>query len=55
MRATVFLLFFFQNLSSKSLIASVDGTIMPALDIFAHAIRYLKDHMLDAIKLEIGR
>ena len=37
------------------MITSVDGTIKPALDIFAHAIRYLKDQLLNAVKLETGR
>ena len=45
----------FQNVNSKSSLKAVDGTTRPAIDIFAHAIRFLKSHLIDAIKLETGR
>ena len=36
--------------SSKALIASEDGTIRPAFEIFAHALRYIKEYLLDVIE-----
>ena len=35
-------------------IEDVNGKKLPALDIFAHAMRYLKDHMLKAIKKTVS-
>ena len=47
--------FFTQCVSSSAVLKSLDGTTKPAIDIFAYAIRYLKDHLLNALKLETGR
>lgn len=35
-----------QKLSKNSLIKDVKGKEVPALDVFAHVIRYLKNHLL---------
>ncbi|XP_066279619.1 heat shock 70 kDa protein 12A-like [Branchiostoma lanceolatum] len=37
-----------KSLSKDTTIEDVNGKKLPALDIFAHAMRYLKDHMLKA-------
>ncbi|KAI8510867.1 hypothetical protein Bbelb_117830 [Branchiostoma belcheri] len=42
------------TLSQDTTVEDVNGKKLPALDIFAHAIRYLKDHMLEAIKLKVS-
>ncbi|CAH1263874.1 HSPA12A [Branchiostoma lanceolatum] len=44
-----------KSLSKDTTIEDVNGKKLPALDIFAHAMRYLKDHMLNAIKLTVSR
>ncbi|KAI8510869.1 hypothetical protein Bbelb_117850 [Branchiostoma belcheri] len=43
-----------KTLSQDTTVEDVNGKKLPALDIFAHAIRYLKDHMLEAIKLTVS-
>ncbi|KAI8485288.1 hypothetical protein Bbelb_370350 [Branchiostoma belcheri] len=43
-----------KSLSKDTKIKDVNGKELPALDIFTHAMRYLKDHMLDAIKLTVS-
>ncbi|XP_035679092.1 heat shock 70 kDa protein 12A-like [Branchiostoma floridae] len=43
-----------KTLSKDTTIEDVNGKKLPALDIFAHAMRYLKDHMLNAIKLTVS-
>eukprot|EP00058_Branchiostoma_floridae_P006842 XP_002592330.1 hypothetical protein BRAFLDRAFT_240194 [Branchiostoma floridae] len=43
-----------KKLTKDTTIKDVNGKKLPALDIFAHAMRYLKDHMLNAIKVTVG-
>ena len=46
---------YFQELSRTTEIESVDGkTTLPAATIFAHAIRFLGQHLLKQLKLEAG-
>ena len=33
-------------MKEKATVAAVDGTLMPAREIFAQALRYLKNHMI---------
>lgn len=41
---------FFQRLSTKTTVADIYGKELPAVDIFSHAIKYLKDHMINEHK-----
>ncbi|CAH1264037.1 HSPA12B [Branchiostoma lanceolatum] len=41
-----------KSLSKDTTIEDVNGKKLPALDVFAHALRYLKDHMLKATTLK---
>eukprot|EP00058_Branchiostoma_floridae_P028058 XP_002613549.1 hypothetical protein BRAFLDRAFT_71811 [Branchiostoma floridae] len=43
-----------KTLSEDTTIEDVNGKQLPALDIFAHAIRYMTDHMLDAISRTVS-
>lgn len=38
-------------MTKNTTIKDIAGKEMPALDIFAHAIRYLKDHLLKTLNL----
>lgn len=40
----------FQRLSTKTTVADIYGKELPAVDIFSHAIKYLKDHMINGHK-----
>lgn len=41
---------YFQRLSTKTTVADIFGKELPAVDIFSHAIKYLKDHMINEHK-----
>ncbi|XP_019622014.1 PREDICTED: heat shock 70 kDa protein 12A-like [Branchiostoma belcheri] len=43
-----------KKLTKDTTIKDANGKRLPAIDIFAHAMRYLKDHMLRAIKLTVS-
>lgn len=43
-----------QKLSRNSLIKDVKGKEVPALDVFAHVIRYLKNHLLENVNRYIS-
>ncbi|XP_066285857.1 heat shock 70 kDa protein 12A-like [Branchiostoma lanceolatum] len=43
-----------KKLTKDTTINDVNGKPLPAIDIFAHAMRYLKDHMLNAIKKTVS-
>eukprot|EP00058_Branchiostoma_floridae_P028056 XP_002613547.1 hypothetical protein BRAFLDRAFT_208293 [Branchiostoma floridae] len=43
-----------KTLSEDTTIEDVNGKKLPALDIFAHAMRFLKKHMLKAIELTVA-
>lgn len=42
--------YFFQNLNSDTKISDIRGRKLPALKVFACAIAYLKNHLLDHLK-----
>ena len=48
-------LILFQKLTLKTTISSVGGHIYPAIDIFTHAIRYIKDHLIKETSKELAR
>lgn len=43
-----------QNLQRGTLITDQSGKTMPALDVFGHAIAFLKGHLLDAIRRQFA-
>lgn len=41
---------FLQKLTVNTTVADIRGRQMQAVKVFAHAIRYLKDHLLNSLK-----
>ena len=41
---------FFQRLTTETKVSDIKGKELPAVDIFSHAIRYLKNHLYDQLK-----